>query len=314
MDVWRLVFRFLPLKDLLGLRLVSSSFRAALLNDVAFSRHFALSRGDIAPESQALSPLHRKLLVFERQQSCLSNLRGKRISYVFVESAEPVRACVIVGMHFIAVSATSWWIGLLETGKSIPHLVESLCAPSGQFPFVVLRDKFLAFSLGGIVYGLDCGEALEVCNILCRADPPNERLLSDGVQSVAYCGASLTTVFDWTEHPPFGWHHERAFETGLQCRALLPSRRIVCETSEGRLVVVDQEGVKEDYIEQPSLDFKADDVISFDLQEGGNLWVSAKNEDGFCAATGIEKILHVGKGRAAVQLKESGAVHIVSLV
>ncbi len=302
--VWFLVFGYVDsLHELLKLRLLSSFFRDSLLNEKRFALLLHCDAVDLCLDFSPLSPLDRMLRIFHREKAVETNLKLKTVASETNFAVQgPCRHLILAGRHSLVVLDRSWFIGDLF-GNPIPHLIESLPreAPM-RLPFVVLRDTFIIVSICGFVYAIDTSGSIEAANILCRADHDSERLY--GFQNrIAYCtGKSNVSVFEFSEHPPFGFHFE------LLCNLQLEGVVGLCK--EGLVVenrVYDLRNGK--YLEFAASQAQKHSVCIFEEKEGNV--VAFGQEDAFVIAQQA-KIVFQSFGRAVISTHE-GKMKLVSL-
>ncbi len=189
-----LVFSHLSPLDVLLCRRVCSLWRDTI------QRHPAAQnidkRANIPPDSQALSPMDRLLRVFSLEQQCRRNCRDGHVCLksVPLEWSE-VQAAAHVGKHLVVVQKSSW--SILEEQEDafriIPHLSE---AHDGLRDLVVLRDKFAVLILGQFVYAVDCGETLDLPNIL-RSGASRSKLFGNGDMVAVYDPDNQVHLYDF---------------------------------------------------------------------------------------------------------------------
>jgi hypothetical protein len=299
-DSWIHVFRRLEISDLFRLRLVSRGLCDWLLNEPSFSK--VKSSRDLPVDCAGLSPLDRLLRVFRAREACCRSVsEGRVVSAVVLQNvnAKGVVACLVVGKYGLVCEKNTWCV-MNDDGSRLPHLVESLPRSPSRFHFVVLREKFVLFSIGGFVYALDAGETIDLPNILCPAiAEEEERFFGFADNAAVYCNGRLARVFVFEEHPPFGFHHylKKEFEIDSDYTHLSSSEFLekTSEQTTGLRIA------------------KQDEIVKFVLLADGSLVASLENVS-FIAANNVERILHSSNNGRAVIDKADGTVQIISLL
>jgi hypothetical protein len=188
-------------RDVLACRRVCRGWREVVHRHPVVGRLLG-GRGNVPPDSAGESPMQRLCRAREAEEKwrkTLASSKWRRREVVGDwEGADEVEAAVHAGKYVVVVQQRTWGVweerGGGERFEAIEHLRE---AHRGRFggQMVVLRDKFVVVSVGGFVHALDCGETMDLPNIL-QADEQNGgcRLLACG-DSVGVCGDTKVTLY-----------------------------------------------------------------------------------------------------------------------
>jgi hypothetical protein len=248
--VWRLE----EARDVLACRRVCRGWREVVHRHPVVGRLLG-GRGNVPPDSAGESPMERLCRARETEEKWRKTRRGWRRREVVGDwETDEVEAAVHAGKYVVVVQKRTWgvWEERGNSFAAIGHLRE---AHRGRFggQMVVLRDKFVVVGVGGFVHALDCGETMDLPNILQADEEGCARLLADG-DSVGVCSRERVKIYTFKvrvekmmfvlfdhgkEHAPFGWHHEEAgtveLETGERAvRLASRGRGVVVETAAGK--------------------------------------------------------------------------------
>jgi hypothetical protein len=194
--LWRLE----EARDVLACRRVCRGWREVVHRHPVVGRLLG-GRGNVPPDSAGESPMQRLCRAHEAEEKWrktrASRRRWRRREVVGDWEADEVEAAVHAGKYVVVVQQRTWgvWEERDDGGfAAIEHLRE---AHRGQFggQMVVLRDKFVVVSVGGFVHALDCGETMDLPNILQAGEENGGcRLLACG-DSVGVCGDTKVTLY-----------------------------------------------------------------------------------------------------------------------
>ncbi len=181
-------------RDVLACRRVCCRWRDVVHRHPVVGRLLG-GRGNVPPDTAAESPMERLCRARAAEEKWRKATKVVRREVVVDDwETDEVEAAVHAGKYVVVVQRRRWAVFEERNGRfeAIEHLRESYRGRfSGQM--VVLRDKFVVVSVGGFVYALDCGETVDLPNIL-QSDASECRLVAGG-DSVGVCSKERVNVY-----------------------------------------------------------------------------------------------------------------------